>query len=68
LSTIFGRSTAHFYQSLPYFRRQNNHPRKLHDRGHKVKSDPGEERPECAEQGGDAPVCDQKKERIVDKA
>jgi hypothetical protein len=39
-------------RSLPCFRRQNNHPRKLQDRGNKVKSDPGEERPECAEQGG----------------
>jgi len=46
---------AHFQQidrqSLPWLRRPNN-PRKLQDRGNEVKSDPSEERPECAEQGG----------------
>jgi hypothetical protein len=31
---------------------QNDHPRELQSRGHKVKSDPGEEGPESTEQGG----------------
>jgi hypothetical protein len=49
---IHGAFLAIKRQSWPYFTRQNDHPRKLQRRGHKVKSDLGEERPERAEQGG----------------